>query len=122
MKQSLDIHSHRRYSANKAVSDISAAALFFFALFYASFRIFHRIWGRPVDVTFHEDACRARDEIAAQNLTGARMLSLALSKRASDEIVEKNSHTQAKHTSPSKRFFLANLYPEFMIDILLACA
>ena len=75
-----------------------------------------------LDVTFHEDACRTRDEIAAQNLTVARKLALALAKRVPDEIVEKYSHNQAKYTSLSKRLFLASLYPAFMLDILLAGA
>ena len=72
-----------------------------------------------LDVTFNEDACRTRDLIAAQNLTIVRKLALALSKRVPDEIVEKYSHGQAKYTSMKKRLFLANLYPDFMMEILL---
>lgn len=75
-----------------------------------------------LDVTFGEDACRTRDEITAQNLTVARKLALALAKKVPDEIVEKYSHNQAKYTSLKKRLFLANLYPDFMMDILLANA
>ena len=73
-----------------------------------------------LDVTFGEDACRTRDEIAAQNLTVARKLALALAKRVPDEVVEKYSHNQAKYTSLKKRLFLAQLYPAFMMEILLA--
>lgn len=73
-----------------------------------------------LDVTFGEDACRTRDAVAAQNLTVARKLALALSKRVPDEIVEKYSHNQAKYTSMKKRLFLAGLYPDFMVEILLA--
>jgi len=73
-----------------------------------------------LDVTFGEDACRTRDEIAAQNLTVARKLALALAKRVPDEVVEKYSHNQAKYTSLKKRLFLAQLYPTFMMEILLA--
>ncbi len=73
-----------------------------------------------LDVTFNEDACRTRDAIAAQNLTVARKLALALAKRVPDEIVEKYSHNKAKYTSLNKRLFLAQLYPSFMIEILLA--
>ena len=61
-----------------------------------------------------------RDEIAAQNLTVARKLALALAKRVPDEVVEKYSHNQAKYTSLKKRLFLAQLYPAFMMEILLA--
>jgi len=75
-----------------------------------------------LDVTFGEDACRRRDEIAAQNLTVARKLALALAKRVPDEVVEKYSHNQAKYTSLKKRLFLAQLYPSFMMEILLASA
>ena len=73
-----------------------------------------------LDVTFHEDACRTRDQVAAQNLTVARKLALALAKRVPDEVVEKYSHKQAKYTSLRQRLFLANLYPNFMTEILLA--
>jgi len=73
-----------------------------------------------LDVTFGEDACWTRDEIAAQNLTVARKLALALAKRVPDEVVEKYSHNQAKYTSLKKRLFLAQLYPAFMMEILLA--
>ena len=73
-----------------------------------------------LDVTFNEDACRTRDAIAAQNLTVARKLALALAKRVPDEIVEKYSHNKAKYTSLNKRLFLAQLYPSFMIEMLLA--
>lgn len=73
-----------------------------------------------LDVTFHEDANRTRDVIAAENLTIARKLALALSKRVPDEIVERYSHNKAKYTSMKKRLFLAALYPEFMLSILLA--
>jgi len=73
-----------------------------------------------LDVTFGEDACRTRDEIAAQNLTVARKLALALAKRVPDAVVEKYSHNQAKYTSLKKRLFLAQLYPNFMMEILLA--
>jgi predicted transposase YbfD/YdcC len=72
-----------------------------------------------LDVTFHEDDCRTRDHIAAENLTVARKLALALAKRVPDEIVEKYSHNKAKYTSLKKRLFLANLYPSFMVEILL---
>jgi len=75
-----------------------------------------------LDVTFGEDACRTRDAIAAQNLTVARKLALALAKRVPDEVVEKYSHNQAKYTSLKKRLFLANLYPSFMMEILLTDA
>jgi predicted transposase YbfD/YdcC len=75
-----------------------------------------------LDVTFGEDACRTRDEIAAQNLTVARKLALALAKRVPDEVVEKYSHNQARYTSLKKRLFLAQLYPSFMMEILLANA
>ena len=75
-----------------------------------------------LDVTFREDACRTRDEIAAQNLTVARKLALALAKRVPDEVVEKYSHNQAKYTSLKKRLFLAQLYPSFMMEILLTSA
>jgi len=75
-----------------------------------------------LDVTFQEDACRTRDEIAAQNLTVARKLALALAKRVPDEIVEKYSHNQAKYTSLKKRLFLAHLYPVFMMEILLSAS
>ena len=75
-----------------------------------------------LDVTFKEDACRTREEIAAQNLTLARKLALALAKKVPDEIVEKYSHKQAKYTSLSRRLFLAQLYPSFMMEILLACS
>jgi predicted transposase YbfD/YdcC len=75
-----------------------------------------------LDVTFHEDACRTRDHIAAENLAVARKLALALAKRVPDEIVEKYSHNKAKYTSLSKRLFLAGLYPSFMTEILLADA
>jgi predicted transposase YbfD/YdcC len=73
-----------------------------------------------LDVTFGEDACRTRDEITAQNLSVARKLALALAKRVPDEVVEKYSHNQAKYTSLKKRLFLAQLYPAFMMEILLA--
>lgn len=73
-----------------------------------------------LDVTFHEDANRTRDLIASENLTVARKLALALSKRVPDEIVERYSHNKAKYTSMKKRLFLAGLYPEFMLEILLA--
>lgn len=73
-----------------------------------------------LDVTFGEDACRTRDEITAQNLAVARKLALALAKRVPDEVVEKYSHNRAKYTSLKKRLFLANLYPSFMMEILLA--
>ncbi len=72
-----------------------------------------------LDVTFNEDACRTRDQIAAENLTVARKLALALAKRVPDEIVEKYSHNMAKYTTLKKRLFLANLYPTFMVEILL---
>ncbi len=72
-----------------------------------------------LDVTFHEDACRTRDQIAAENLTVARKLALALAKRVPDEIVEKYSHNKAKYTSLNKRLFLANIRPSFMVEILL---
>jgi predicted transposase YbfD/YdcC len=75
-----------------------------------------------LDVTFGEDACRTRDEITVQNLAVARKLALALAKKAPDEIVEKYSHNQAKYTSLKKRLFLAQLYPSFMMEILLANA
>ena len=75
-----------------------------------------------LDVTFHEDACRTRDAITAQNLSVARKLALALAKRVPDAIVEKYSHNQAKYTSLNKRLFLAQLYPDFMMEILLAGA
>jgi len=75
-----------------------------------------------LDVTFGEDSCRTRDEITAQNLTVARKLAQALAKRVPDEIVEKYSHNKAKHTSLKKRLFLANLYPSFMMEILLTAA
>jgi len=75
-----------------------------------------------LDVTFGEDACRARDAIAAQNLAVSRKLALALAKRVPDEIVEKYSHNQAKYTSLKKRLFLAELYPSFMLEILLTDA
>jgi predicted transposase YbfD/YdcC len=75
-----------------------------------------------LDVTFHEDACRTRDLIIAENLTVARKLALALAKSVPDEIVEKYSHNKAKYTSIKKRLFLANLYPSFMMEILLAGA
>jgi len=75
-----------------------------------------------LDVTFGEDACRTRDEIAAQNLTVARKLALVLAKRVPDEVVERYSHNQAKYTSLKKRLFLAQLYPSFMMEILLADA
>jgi len=75
-----------------------------------------------LDVTFGEDACRTRDEITAQNLAVARKLALALAKRVPDEIVEKYSHNKAKYTSLKKRLFLANLYPSFMMEILLSAA
>ena len=75
-----------------------------------------------LDVTFGEDACRTRDEIAAQNLSLARKLALALAKRVPDEIVERYSHNKAKYTSLKKRLFLASLYPDFMVEILLASA
>ena len=73
-----------------------------------------------LDVTFGEDACRTRDEIAAQNLSLARKLALILAKRVPDEIVERYSHNKAKYTSLKKRLFLASLYPDFMVEILLA--
>jgi len=75
-----------------------------------------------LDVTFGEDACRTRDEIAAQNLSLARKIALALAKRVPDEIVEGYSHNKAKYTSLKKRLFLAGLYPDFMVEILLAGA
>jgi hypothetical protein len=75
-----------------------------------------------LDVTFAEDACRTRDEIAAQNLSLARKLALALAKRVPDEVVERYSHNKAKYTSLKKRLFLAGLYPDFMVEILLADA
>ena len=75
-----------------------------------------------LDVTFGEDACRTRDEITAQNLAVARKLALALAKRVPDEVVEKYSHNQAKYTSLKKRLFLAQMYPAFMMEILLAHA
>ena len=75
-----------------------------------------------LDVTFGEDACRTRDEIAAQNLSLARKLALALAKRVPDEVVERYSHNKAKYTSLKKRLFLAGLYPDFMVEILLAGA
>jgi predicted transposase YbfD/YdcC len=75
-----------------------------------------------LDVTFAEDACRTRDEIAAQNLSLARKLALALAKRVPDEVVERYSHNKAKYTSLKKRLFLAGLYPDFMVEILLASA
>ena len=75
-----------------------------------------------LDVTFGEDACRTRDVIAAQNLAVSRKLALALAKRVPDEIVEKYSHNQAKYTSLKKRLFLAELYPSFMLEILLTDA
>lgn len=75
-----------------------------------------------LDVTFHEDACRTRDHIIAENLTVARKLALALAKRVPDSIVEKYSHNKAKYTSLKKRLFLAQLYPSFMMEILLSAA
>ena len=75
-----------------------------------------------LDVTFGEDACRTRDEIAAQNLSLARKLALALAKRVPDEVVERYSHNKAKYTSLKKRLFLAGLYPDFMVEILLTGA
>jgi predicted transposase YbfD/YdcC len=75
-----------------------------------------------LDVTFAEDACRTRDEIAAQNLAVARKLALALAKRVPDEIVEKYSHNKAKYTSLNKRLFIAQLVPVFMVEVLLAGA
>ena len=75
-----------------------------------------------LDVTFGEDACRTRDRIVARNLSLARKLALALAKRVPDKVVERYSHNQAKYTSLKKRLFLAGLYPDFMIEILLAGA
>lgn len=75
-----------------------------------------------LDVTFGEDANRTRDLIAAENLTIARKLALALSKRVSDGIVEKYARKQAKYTSMKLRLWLASLYPEFMLQVLLAGA
>ena len=40
----------------------------------------------------------------------------------SDPIVEKYSHNKAKYTSLNKCLFLAQLYPDFMMEILLAGA
>jgi predicted transposase YbfD/YdcC len=75
-----------------------------------------------LDVTFGEDACRTRDVIASQNLSLARKLALALAKKVPDEVVERYSHDKAKYTSLKKRLFLAGLYPDFMVEILLASA
>ena len=75
-----------------------------------------------LDVTFGEDANRTRDLIAAENLTIARKLALALSKKVSDKIVEKYARKKAKYTSMKFRLWLAALYPEFMLQVLLAGA
>ncbi len=75
-----------------------------------------------LDVTFGEDANRTRDLIAAENLTIARKLALALSKKVPDRIVEKYSRKQAKYTSMKYRLFLASVHPDFMLQILLAGA
>ncbi len=75
-----------------------------------------------LDVTFREDANKTRDLVAAENLTLARKLALALSKKVPDSIVEKYSRKQAKYTSMNYRLFLASLYPDFMLHILLAGA
>ncbi len=75
-----------------------------------------------LDATFGEDANGTRDLIASENLTVARKLALALSKKVPDSIVEKYSRKQAKYTSMKYRLFLASLYPNFMLQILLAGA
>ncbi len=75
-----------------------------------------------LDVTFGEDANGTRDLIAAENLTIARKLALALAKKVPDSIVEKYSRKQAKYTSLKYRLFLASLYPDFMLHVLLAGA
>ena len=72
-----------------------------------------------LDVTFMEDTCRTRDLIAAENLSVARKIALALAKRIPDDIVEKYSHNKAKWTSLKKRLYAASLYPEYMMQILL---
>lgn len=73
-----------------------------------------------LDVTLREDACRTRDLVAAENLSVARKIVLALVKRLPDDIVEKYSHNKAKWTSLKKRLFAAKLYPEYMMYILLS--
>ena len=60
-----------------------------------------------LDVTFHEDACRARKGFAAQNLSTVRKLALQIVK----------SHNDKK--SIRKRIFRAALSQDYLFDMLL---
>ena len=60
-----------------------------------------------LDVTFHEDACRARKGFAAQNLSTVRKLALQILKAHNDK------------KSIRKRIFSAALSQHYLFDVLL---
>ena len=59
-----------------------------------------------LDVTFKEDACRARKGFAAQNLSSVRKLALQIAKAHSDK------------RSIRKRLFRASLSQDYLLELL----